>query len=253
MKKNNLAVIILSVIVAGCTQSNYQQRSPAQAARDMSISTVNTAFSKQIVCNDNLREGKLIIGDGSFNPALKDAAKIVDQEVFVRSENSPNKLELMSSTAKISQKQIKAVLDLYTAAGYCRNILRESLKDYPALLAAVNNRYGENDVIYSKLISKKITIGEANQELAQAFTRYRTEYTAAINNLNNQYNNQINQEIQAAQAEEMQRRALASQYLMNQQAINAQQRMNQQNQMNNRLPVQTNCYKIGNSMNCTSQ
>ena len=75
--------------------------------------------------------------------------------------------------------------------------------------------------------------------------KLKSEYANGIAAMNNQYYQQVNQENQARQAEDMQRRAIAAQYLMNMQNINAAQ------QMNNR-PVTTNCNRFGNQVNCTT-
>lgn len=251
--KRILLPILCLILLVGCIPAYYQQpqMSSSQMARERAVETVNGAFSRAIECGNNLREGKLL-GSSEVHQPLKDAAKIVDQEILVRNDSAPNKLELLSSTAKMTPKQKKALLDLLTAAGSCRKALTDGLSGYPSILAAVNSRYGDNDITYSKLISRKITIGDANQEMAQTFIRYSKEYNAATGSLDNQFNAQINREYQAAQAEEMQRRAIAAQYLMNQQAINAAQQINNQNQINNNRPRNTSCNRYGNTIDCTT-
>ena len=79
------------------------------------------------------------------------------------------------------------------------------------------------DVLYALLLKNKIKIGEANLEKSKLLSNLRQEYSTASQNLANRYIQQINQEIQAAQADWAQRRAIASQYLMNQQQINSRQ------------------------------
>jgi hypothetical protein len=256
MKKFILLIITSLFIVACAPRYNQQQYSPAQSARDRSISEVNGAFSGYRSCIDRQREPSKDSKGNIVNQSLLDSFQLVDSQIIVRKEDSVNKMELLSSTSKVNEKQKKAILSVYKVVQECRKNLKDGLRGYPTLLSAVNTRFGGTDITTANLVSKKITIGEANQELAKIFSVYISEYNSFAANIDTQYNNQRNQEVQSAKAEEMQRRAIASQYLMNQQAINAQQNIaNQQrlqNQLNNNRIINTNCNRMGNSVNCTS-
>lgn len=209
--------------------------------------------SKLTKCSDNLRDPKV-------NPATALAYKVVDSDIIFRNEDAPNKITLMTTTAKINKRQIAYLLESIQPFQKCRTQIKEGLSMYPILLAPYENYYGEMDVVYSRLISGQITIGEANRQKAALVLKATNENTTAQERLTAKYANESDKEMQgrqavmqAQQAEDMQRRAIASQYLMNLQNINAQQQMNYQNQINNNRPINTNCTRYGNQVNCTSQ
>lgn len=243
--KKIFSITVCLVGISGCAQHQYVP-TQSEINKNNSINTVNAAQVNLKTCQDGVR------GSGQ-NPKTLAAIEIVDKQVIYANADSPNKLELMSSTAKINDKQKNALLESISAFQKCREGIKSDLRSFQTLAVTYENFYGEMDIVYAQLISKKITIGDANTQKSQLALKAKTAYTTATSNLDNQYNSAINQEQQARQAEEMQRRALATQYLMNQQAISAQQQINQQNQINNNRPVNTNCYKIGNSVNCTTQ
>ncbi|HQT21000.1 MAG: hypothetical protein B7Y05_08190 [Polynucleobacter sp. 24-46-87] len=244
MKKIFL-VIITILGISGCVQRQYVP-TQSEIRKTNDVATVESAQGRFNRCQAE------IVSPQQKNPKLLASAEIVTKQVYYDKEDSPNKLDLMSSSAKISDKQKNALLDVLAANQLCRAGLKTDLGTFPSLLVVYENYYGEMDIVNAQLISKKITIGDANTQKAKLQVKAKSDYVTASTNLNNQYNAAISQESQARQAEDMQRRAIASQYLMNQQAINAQQQINQQNQINNSRPVNTNCTRMGNSVNCTS-
>lgn len=250
MMKIPCLLLVTAGLLAGCIQRPYvPQMSPAQSNMEARKSQLVSAQAILKSCGERLRNPDL-------NRKVAQSFAIVDNSVFFEKEDSPNKLTLMSSDAKITESQKKALLEVVTASQECRAGMKENLASFPVLLPVYENFYGEMDIVYANLISKKTTIGQANQEKAKLMSKSKTDYANGINSMNNQYSQQINQENQARQAEDMQRRAIAAQYLMNQQSINAAQQMNNQNQLNNQInsnkPVTTNCNKFGNQVNCTS-
>ena len=223
--------------------------SQAQSEVEYRKGLLSSAQSRFKTCTENLR-------NPDVNKKIASSVAIVDNEIFFQKDDSPNKVTLMASNTKLSETQKKALLELISASQECRNGIKQGLASFPALLPAYENFYGEMDIVYANLISKKITIGQANQEKAKLTAKAKTDYANGIASMDNQFRQQHNQEMQARQAEDMQRRAIAAQYLMNQQSINAAQQMNNQNQLNNQImnnkPVTTNCNKFGNQVNCTS-
>lgn len=248
--KKILSSLICSIIIAGCVQRPYvPQMSQAQSEVERKKNLLDSGQARFKACTENLR-------NTDSNKKLASSVALVDNEVLFREDNSPNKVALMSSNAKITETQKKALLELISASQECRNLVRQSLSSFPALLPSYENFYGEMDIVYANLISKKITIGQANQEKAKLLAKAKSEYASGISSMDNQFRQQHNQEMQARQAEDMQRRAIAAQYLMNQQQIQSQQNIaNQQmlqNQINSNKPVTTNCNRYGNQVNCTS-
>lgn len=243
-------LLVITGLLVGCVQRPYiPQMSPAQSNMEARKSQLSSAQGIYKSCGERLRNPDL-------NKKLAQSYVIVDNSILFDGEDSPNKLTLMSSDAKITEPQKKALLEAVTASQECRTGLKQNMASFPALLPAYENFFGEMDIVYANLLTKKITIGQANQEKAKLAAKAKTEYMNGISAMNNQYSQQVNQENQARQAEDMQRRAIAAQYLMNQQSINAAQQMNNQNQLNNQInnnkPVTTNCNRFGNQVNCTS-
>ncbi|MBT8562014.1 hypothetical protein G6717_05460 [Polynucleobacter paneuropaeus] len=240
---------------SGCAQHQYNSVTPTQGYNSVTPTqgqyqslqnTVRDAERSSKVCNENLRSSEI-------NPESASAVNLVDKQVLFVKDDSANKVELMASSAKITDVQKKALLQYVSAQQFCRNALKRDMQSVPTLLVSFENYFGDMDIVYAKLISKQITIGQANQEKARLIAKVKSDYSTAAQGLDSRYTQQINQEAQAAQAKAAQRRAIAAQYIMNQQNINAQQQMNYQNQLNNNRPVNTTCSKYGNQVNCTSQ
>lgn len=251
----SLVVSLLALV--GCVQRPYiPQMTPAQSARENSVNAVNGAMSRVSACSEGLRETKPAFDGDKRDLSLAPSVNLVDKDVLFAKDDSPNKVALMSSSAKISPAQKKALLDYIQANQKCRAIIKNELSGYPALVTIYENYYGDIDILYSKLISREITIGDANRQKAQLLSKLKTDYASVTGAMNDRFNAQINQEVQAAQADAAQRRAIAAQYLMNQQQIQSQQNIanqqNLQNQINQNKPVTTNCNRYGNQVNCTS-
>ena len=249
----SLSLLAISTL-AGCAQNQYNTRmTPTQIQYQASINTVQGAQKAVGACLDNLR-------NPTANPETSNSVNIVDKEVLFAADSSPNKVSLMASQSKITDVQKNALLQYVQALIPCRNIYKRDLQSVPTLSATFENYYRDIDIVYAKLLSKQINIGEANQEKAKLLNKLQTEYSAAAQNLESRYVQQINQEIQAAQADWAQRRAIASQYLMNQQQINSRQYQAptpyQMPPLPAPTPIQpptnTNCRMIGNTLNCTT-
>jgi len=168
------------------------------------------------------------------------AYQTVYKEVLFLNPDSPNKIELMSSSAKISPAQSKALLDSIQLANPCRQDTLRILSGYPQLTAVYSNYFGSMDIIYADLLSKRITIGEANKQKALLIEKVTAERSAVAKSMWDSYQNQDFRErqiqAQAAQVEATNnaaRTAIASQYLQN--MSNQQSNMTQyyQNQSQN--------------------
>ena len=252
-----IGFVLLSMVLVGCVQRPYiTQMTPAQSAKESSVTAVNSAMSRVSACSEGLRETKPAFDGDKRDLSLAPSVNLIDKEVLFARDDSSNKVALMSSAAKINPAQKKALLDYIQANQKCRAIVRNELGAYPALVTVYENYYGDTDILYSKLISREITIGDANRQKAQLLSKLKTDYASVTGAMNDRFNAQINQEVQAAQADAAQRRAIAAQYLMNQQQIQSQQNIanqqNLQNQINMNKPVTTNCNRFGNQVNCTS-
>lgn len=233
---------VLATLIIGCAPRQYVP-TPTEVRRNYDVATVNTAQRNYSSCVESLKNKQV-------DPKIAAAIEIVDKQIYFEKDDSPNKLELMSSTAKLNDKQRIALLEVVGAAQKCRAGILADLKSFPSLAITYENFFGDMDIVHAQLLSKKITIGDANTQKAQITSRAKSAYATAITNLDSQYNSAISREMEARQAEDRQRRALAAQYLMNQQLINQQTIQNQLN--NNNRTINTNCTRIGNQVNCTS-
>lgn len=246
--KPTVISICVAILMTGCV-SNYHsqnQMPPTQATRNNTVVAVNSAISRLNICTDNLRETKPTFGGDTRDFSASKSVLIVDKEVLYYKEDDPIKIALLSSKAKLTKAQGTALFEYIQVNQKCRNIIKTELANYPSLLISFENFYSATDMIYAKLISQEWTVGEANRQRAMLVTKAKTEFTNASSSMDATFNAQINAEIQAAQQ---------------QQIINQQRMKMQQDIWKNALspvvptptsPVQTNCSRIGNSINCTT-
>lgn len=241
-------------VLTGCAQNQYNTgMTPTQVMYQASIKSENDAQKAANACFANER-------NPTANPETSNAVNLVDREVLFAGDDSPNKVSLMASNSEITDIQKNALLQYVQTLQSCRNILKNGLQSEPSLSILYVNYFEKMDVLYALLLKNKIKIGEANLEKSKLLSNLRQEYSTASQNLANRYIQQINQEIQAAQADWAQRRAIASQYLMNQQQINSRQYQApmpyQMPPLRAPAPIQpptnTNCRMIGNTLNCTT-
>jgi hypothetical protein len=240
--------ICVAILMTGCVSNYHSQNQvpPSQTTRNNTVVAVNSAISRLNLCTDNLRETKPAFAGDTRDFSSSKSVLIVDNEVLYYKEDDPIKITLLSSKAKLTQAQRTALFEYIQANQKCRNIIKTELANYPSLLISFENFYSATDMIYAKLISQEWTIGEANRQRAMLVTKAKTEFTNASSSMDASFNAQINTEIQAAQQ---------------QQIINQQRLKMQQDIWKNALspvvpaptqPVQTNCSRIGNSINCTT-
>ena len=246
MKKNNIAIIFFSALVSGCAQPNY-------FAHQNVYSTQASVESERLA--------RLARNTNEANAACIDKAKqsqsyqVVEKTIFPE-ETSPNKYDLLASKAKLTDAQKKSLKDFLALLAPCRAIRMEGVKGLPQAvpMEKANSAF---DLLYAKMLSGQITIGDANQQRNQIIQISKSELSAIQNNVNQNLENSHNAEMQSAQ----QRQAAAVQAAQQQQIINQQQMKNQQEIWNRALPktvpapnqVNTNCINLGAGMvSCTS-
>jgi len=233
-----MKILLLSLVcvltMIGCAQRQYQAPQNTYA-QDQSARLRDAS-------NEWSNSVQACLVKNKANPSVE----LVYSEVLYQNDNSPNKVALMSSAVKITEKQKKAVLEYLALNQPCRAIDAQYKYSLPTIVAIKSAYFGDMDIIYARLLSREITIGQANREKASRGSKLMADTTAASQDIDNKLNAQHSQEVQSAQADAAQRRAIAAQYLMNMQNINAQQ------QMNNK-PINTTCNRFGNQVNCTTQ
>jgi len=195
MKKLLILPIVLAAgLLGGCAQrSNLPSMSPAQSELENKKALAYAAQVEVKACQEGLR-------NLDTNRKVASAVNIVDSEVLFFADNSPNKITLMASSAKISEPQKKALLEYISANQECRNIIKQRLRTFPTLSPSYDTYYSELDIVYAQLISKQITIGQANQEKAKLLSKAKADYANGTAAIDNQFKQQYNQENQARQS-----------------------------------------------------
>lgn len=239
MKANLLLGLAALLALGGCAQRGL---SPAAQSQ-------NNAQILQMSFDESRSRSQRCLAGVAKNPS----AQYVYANIIYENQNSPNKIELLASNAKLADSQRKYLLEYISLLQSCRQEVTANLVDYPSIIAALNRGYGDGDIIFADLLAKKITIGEANRQKVKLQARIQEEVTAAGNAIRNGYINQYNQDMNRQVAEDNNRRAIAASYLMNMQNNQTQQNIANQNQFNNNRPINTNCTRYGNQVNCTSQ
>lgn len=187
--------------------------------------------------------------------------KEVTKSLLVMSAGQENKYDLYSSKSRLSEAQKKLLKPFLMEQAKCNHFLSDAASSTPyAVLIAKRNSAG--DVIYTKLLSGQITIGEANLAVDQQSFKIKEEAASVRKSVQDGFKNSQNAEI-AEDAES--KRRLANSIRENQQLQQSQQLINQNQQMINnqmqqnikpaipRAPVQTNCTSYGaGTINCTT-
>lgn len=89
-------------------------------------------------------------------------ALVVDSQIIVVTRDNPHAKALFSSSEKLTDQQAKALTNYLAETNTCRPIATEGLS--PEMIEIYQDFFKRLDNVYADLISKKITIGVANQE-----------------------------------------------------------------------------------------
>ena len=89
-------------------------------------------------------------------------ALLVDSQIIAVTRNNPHAKALYSSSEKLTDQQAKALANYLVEANACRPIALEGLSS--EMTTVYEEFFKKIDGLYADLISKKITIGVANQE-----------------------------------------------------------------------------------------
>lgn len=216
--KKLLILVALVIFVASCANNDT-------SANQYSLK-LNTLLSEVM----NKRQG-------CFKAAEElPEAKYVRSNLIYNESDAPNKFELLGSTKKVSQEDIKMLSAFLLKRQPCYGDSLKSLQAiYPPFANIQASLMQKSDSIYARLISGQITIGEANQAIQEGLSAYKKEWSAETVALNNRIQNDHNAELQNRYA----------------------RTMIYQNMINNlgtlQSPTMTNCQKVGSSVNCVSQ
>jgi hypothetical protein len=144
-----------------------------------------------------------------------------------------------------TDEETALIVDRHNDMAHCREQLIKELMNVESGVIPIMTTYWQmGDLVLADLITRKITFGEANKRRSALVNEQVAKLT--------EYGNQLDRNLAAAHNAEIQNRDAAFSALL--QWSQQQQMLMQNQQMLNAInkPVTTNCYRIGNSVQCTS-
>jgi hypothetical protein len=152
--KNIFKLSLIGIaLLSGCA-TNVAPNNPVQVAKVPSPMTAPAPDHSGAVAK---RLNDCIIRSNQSADAL-----LVDSQIIAVTRNNPHAKALFSSAEKLTDQQAKALTSYLAEANSCRPIALEGLS--PEKKAVYEDFFKKIDGVYADLISKKITIGVANQE-----------------------------------------------------------------------------------------
>lgn len=225
------------------------------ATRAIQIIVAIYTGSLLIGCQTSAQRQTLLIQEGFRNAGrnMEDCMKDIELNVkyqilfkYIPKGNNDATLEQLTSTKVPSDEEAKLIIDCHKEILTCRKNYIENLSNItPGLVPLYINTYNSVDFILADLVQKKITWGEANKRYSTIKIEFATKFKEKIDELKQelQANHQMELEKRQAALDSLARWNYQQQILMqNQQTINSLNR-----------PIQTDCTKFGNSINCTSR
>jgi len=245
--KNAICIFMLMMILTGCETIPKQyepQKSQAQLENERIRFTLSNTDASFKICQDEVKKSNLLVK--------------IYEEVFFENDESSNKYAMLANKNKPTNEQIELLKDSMPALTKCRQILISGHQSTPFITSTLR-QFNALDAIYIKLLKGEMTIGDANEE------RVKAEGQRKIDWANTGF--ELDARLRAMHESEMQGRrqdaAAMLPYLMQQQQMQQMQQnqqMLQQQQIQNsilqkpviRTPIQTQCYRNGNYVNCTT-
>ena len=148
-KLSLIGIVLLSGCATNTTSNNSAQSTKAPAPMTAIAPIQSGAVARRL--ND------CIVHTNQSADAL-----LVDSQIIVVTRNNPHAKALFSSADKLTDQQIIALRNYLAEANTCRPVAIEGLS--PELTLIYQEFFKKIDGVYADLISKKITIGVANQE-----------------------------------------------------------------------------------------
>jgi hypothetical protein len=143
------------VVFSGCA-TNVAPNNPVQVAKSPAPMTA-PAPAPVHSANVAKRLNDCIVKSNQSADAL-----LVDSQIISVTRNNPHAKALFSSPDKLTDQQAKALANYLVDANFCRPIALEGLS--PEMTSLYQEFFKKIDGVYADLISKKITVGVANQE-----------------------------------------------------------------------------------------
>lgn len=228
-----------SIAISGCAVIQQQQQQKALAEQQQSFNREYAAANEK--CKSQLEGDKRIDPIRPYVPVLANDAT----------------LEQRGSTKKPNAKEKAAILAFDEVASECRNELSQIKARFgsPAQVQNTSKKYGDlQRELRAQLWAGKITYGEFATKRIQISNDGKVAEQQAIAESQHQARQVQMQQAQINAVNAQANAALISAQAQQQIANNDTMRAFTQAQQRNlpKQPVQTNCYKMGNQVNCTT-
>lgn len=228
-----------SISISGCAAIQQQQQQKAMAEHQQSFNREYAAVNEK--CKSQLEGDKRIDPIRAYVPMLANDAT----------------LEQRGSTKKPNAKEKAAILAFDEVASECRNELSQVKAKFglPVQVQNTSKKFGDlQRELRAQLWAGKITYGEFATKRIQISNDGKVAEQQAIAESQHQARQIQMQQAQINAVNAQANAALISAQAQQQIANNDTMRAFTQAQKRNlpQQPVQTNCYKIGNQVNCTS-
>jgi len=236
-----ITIVIMAFLIVACAppqrqSQQYQQQSQprqsdAQQQQKLYINAYNQAARNSDQCLAEMKK--------------TEDAQLVYKEVMFENKNSANRLELMGSKKFITPKQSTALKNMLVQAQKCRDQRLDAIASIPYMPAVFKSYSTRMEITYSKLLSKSITIGEANQQRMETIQDTDTKMSEARQRLDKDMRERHDREVSI----DIQRQNQVAQQRAADSAANAAAYQQQQQLFNNAQQLlrgdgggQVNCY-----------
>ena len=200
--------------------------------------------------NKLINEAKSNLDNCMQNASNASHSQKIFQKVMVWDSNPPNKLELLSSSEKLSNDLKNDFISTVNDLNLCRGNFAKELSIFNSEFSQiVTNSQNKIDEINVELLQKKITIGEFNRKYSIIKEHTNMEGDRAYKNLTSELENRHYQEVNNRQRSSQQ----AYDNYLRQEILRQQQEAINQQSLRNSQPINTNCYRSGNYVNCTTR
>lgn len=225
-----LVIVIFSLLGAGCaTQAQIESKSLRKVASD--------TRTKADACFIELDK----------NPSVQIAYKNVVAKP-VDDNYAANKYELTSSKQILNEELKNHFITYLIENDKCEKIFKDGAADFNLGIYRILLSTSEKlDLISQDLIDQKITIGEYNKQRIAIRTATRQNIMLTQEQMNNSLNNRHAAEIEKRDREWRESYNRMVEISLREREIEARKTI----PLSPRTTT-TNCYKIGNTLNCTS-
>jgi hypothetical protein len=235
LKMTSVRIVTLALcsatLLVGCAG-----KTTAQLTFDAMSSRAASAKEKREACD---RDNELAFA----------SERTAYNEKFVISSSDPRRFEKFLSTEYVSDELRPILIRLWSSKPCLRTWIEDIKNDAPQIAQIQTAFLNERDKLRLGLLEGKIHIGDFNKTLTEMVSLMQqqsdTAWNSQLASLNHLHQQESNQRA-AAWAAFSQGWARAAEQ-------NAQARQQLLNSMQQSQPTYTNCYMIGNTINCTTR